>query len=88
MCACGAFSIDEVYANMQQTRNQSTQDCTYDVLHNILICSYSSEQNHTTGTGARELSESCVSHNSGTRSGVWGRNSQLRGSGGVTPENF
>jgi len=23
--------------------------------------------------GARELSESCVSHNSGTQSGVWGR---------------
>ena len=41
-----------------------------------------------TWAGARELSESCVSHNSGTRSGVWGRSPQLRGSGGVTPENF
>ena len=40
------------------------------------------------GAGAREISESCVSHNSGTRSRVWGRSPQLRESGGVTPGKF
>ena len=39
-------------------------------------------------SGARELSESCVSHNSGTRSGVWGGAPSCGGPGVSPPENF